>query len=315
MKTHVRTRFAPSPTGDLHLGGAWAALASWAMARSLGGTFVVRIEDLDTPRVAPGAEDRILEDLAWLGLVSDEVVCRQSERTHLYQEAIRELQRQGRVYPCECSRAEIARIASAPHPGEEVVYPGTCSGKDPRRPLGKQASLRFRVLPADEVRFDDLVCGAQRQAIASETGDFVLRRADGLFAYHLAVAVDDLAMRITHVVRGADLLESTPRQLLLMRRLSAEGRIAWAPRGASLPRYAHVPLVLDPSGERLAKRTRGATIRELRERGLSSQTVLGQLAHGLGLVPSDASVSPSVLASTLDGQEIRFHGEAWRIPG
>jgi len=135
MRSSVRTRFAPSPTGDLHLGGAWSALASWTLARSLGGAFVVRVEDIDTPRVVPGAEARILEDLTWLGLVADEAPRRQSERGALYEEALAELCRQGRIYPCDCSRADIIRVASAPHPGEELVYPGSCRDKDPARAL------------------------------------------------------------------------------------------------------------------------------------------------------------------------------------
>jgi glutamyl-tRNA synthetase len=266
----------------------------------------VRVEDIDTPRVIRGSEERIVADLEWLGLRSDEPVCRQSERTTLYEDALLALERRGRVYVCDCSRADIARIASAPHPGDELVYPGTCREKEPARALKKDPSLRFRVLPDDRVAFTDLVEGAQDPALVQEGGDFVLRRGDGLFSYQLAVAVDDLAMGITDVARGVDLLPSTPRQLLLMKTLSG---------GLDLPRYAHVPLVVGPTGERLAKRTPGATVRELRERGTPPEAVLGQLAHGLGLVETPDPIGVSDLASRLEGHELRFRREPWRIPG
>jgi len=177
-----------------------------------------------------------------------------------------------------------------------------------------EAALRLRVLPDDEVAFRDLVQGEQVPGLVREAGDFVLRRGDGVFAYQLAVAVDDLAMGITDVVRGVDLLASTPRQLLLMRVLTSEGRLAWAPRGGALPRYAHVPLVVGPDGARLAKRTPGATLREQRARGVSPEVLVGQLAHGLGLVEEEGPVAASDLAARVAGRAIRFKKEAWRIP-
>jgi len=311
----LRTRFAPSPTGDLHLGGAWTALASWSLARAAGGAFVVRVEDIDTPRVVPGSEARILEDLAWLGLEADEGPLRQSERSSLYEEALAELAAQGRLYACDCSRAEIARVASAPHAGEELVYPGTCRDKDPARPTKKEPAVRFRVEPNDRVTVIDLVQGALDPALAHRAGDFVLRRGDGVFAYQLAVAADDLAMGITHVVRGADLLPSTPRQLLLMEVLSSRAALSWAPRGGSLPRYAHVPLVVGPDGERLAKRAPLATVREIRERGTPAEALLGRLAHGLGLTTTERPISAKELAAELRGQEVRFSKESWTSPG
>jgi glutamyl-tRNA synthetase len=309
--TPLRTRFAPSPTGDLHLGGAWAALASWALARATGGVLVLRVEDIDTPRVMPGAEARILEDLGWLGLDADEGPHRQSERSRIYGEALAELAAQGRLYPCDCSRADIARVASAPHAGEELVYPGTCREKNPARGMKKEAALRFRVEPHDHVLATDLVQGELEPGLVRQAGDFVLRRGDGVFAYQLAVAVDDLAMRITHVVRGVDLLPSTPRQLLLMQLLSARGVLEWAPAGGSLPRYAHVPLVLGPDGSRLAKRTPLATVRDLRDRGVAPEAVIGRLACGLGLVSSEGPISAEELGAELRGREIRFNEEPW----
>jgi glutamyl-tRNA synthetase len=188
------------------------------MARRAGGTFVVRMEDLDRPRVVSGSAERILEDLAWLGCTWDEKHV-QSERIPMYERALERLTTTGTTYPCDCSRAEIALVASAPH-GDEVVYPGTCRDKDPKRAMRRPPALRFRA-PGD-------------------IDDFVLRRGDGVFAYQLAVSVDDLAMAITCVVRGADLAPSTPRQLAIMWALGA--------KEDELPTYVHLPLVVDSSG-------------------------------------------------------------------
>ncbi len=241
----TRTRFAPSPTGDLHLGGAWTALASWITARRGGGTFVLRVEDLDTARVVPRSEQRIEDDLRWLGLDWDETTIRQSDRLSLYGQALSTLAAQGLVYPCDCSRAEIARAASAPHDGDETPYPGLCRDRDPARPMKRPPALRVRV-PEGVIEYEDAAVGRVAQDLVEKVGDFVLRRGDGVFAYQLAVVVDDAAMRITDVVRGADLIGSTPRQLWLARSI-----------GAMPPRYAHVPLVVAPDGTRLEKRAGG----------------------------------------------------------
>jgi glutamyl-queuosine tRNA(Asp) synthetase len=268
-----RTRFAPSPTGDLHLGGALCALASRAVARQGGAAFVLRVEDLDPPRVVAGSAERILDDLRWLGLPWDEGPVFQSARTGLYERAVESLTRQGLTYPCDCSRAEIARVASAPHEGEEVVYPGTCRGKDPTRSMRRPPAIRLR-LPDERVVFEDGCQGRFEQRL-SDVGDFVLRRADGVFAYQLAVAVDDLAMRIGCVVRGVDLLASTPRQLHLMRLLGA--------RDAELPRYVHLPLARGQDGERLSKRTPGGRVRALRDAGIDARAIVEVLSRALGL--------------------------------
>jgi glutamyl-tRNA synthetase len=280
---YARARFAPSPTGDLHLGGAWAAMASFEMARRgrEGSAHVLRVEDLDRPRVVKGSIERILEDLAWLGISWDEgpdVTPRgpfapytQSLRDPLYQAALDDLEARGHTYPCDCSRAEIARVASAPHAGDERVYPGTCRDRDPARPLKREPAIRLRVPPA-RVAFVDGIMGPFAQDVAGEVGDFVLQRGDGVFAYQLAVVVDDLAMRITDVTRGADLLASTPRQILLARLLGAD----------EVPRYWHVPLVVASDGSRLAKRSRGATVRDLREAGIAAEEVARELRDGLG---------------------------------
>ncbi|HJW68790.1 MAG TPA: tRNA glutamyl-Q(34) synthetase GluQRS, partial [Candidatus Binatia bacterium] len=251
----------------MHLGSAAAALVAWLSARAAGGRFVLRVEDLDRPRIVPGAEARQLDDLRWLGLDWDEGPdrggpagpYRQSERADRYEAALETLGRQHLLYRCDCSRAEIARVASAPHPGDDGPrYPGTCRdlGTD-ARPWKRPPAIRLRV-PPGEVVVEDTLQGIVRQDVAATVGDFVLRRGDGVFAYQLAVVVDDLAMGVTEVVRGADLLSSTPRQVLLSKLL-----------GLTPPRYAHVPLVLDRAGERLAKRGGGVTLREQRAAGVA----------------------------------------------
>lgn len=303
MGAATRTRFAPSPTGDLHLGGAWTALASWVVARRAGGACVLRVEDLDPPRVVRGSQARIEDDLRWLGFDWDEGPVLQSERGALYDEAIAKLAARGLVYPCDCSRAEIARVASAPHAGEETLYPGLCRERDPAREMKRLPALRVRV-PDEVVAYDDAVVGRVEQNLAREVGDFVLRRGDGVFAYQLAVVVDDLAMGITDVVRGADLVSSTPRQSWLARML-----------GAGPPRYAHVPLVVATDGTRLEKRTRGATVRELRDAGVAAERVVGELAFGLGLAPTPALATPAAIARALGPQTpIAWRHEPWPIP-
>ncbi len=284
MGAVFRTRFAPSPTGDLHVGGVFTALASWRLA-GRGGTFVFRLEDIDTPRVVAGSAARIEEDLAWLGFEFAEGPAQggphapytQSERTPIYDAALAALTRQGLVYPCDCSRAEIARVASAPHAGEEAVYPGTCRDAPATRPMKRSPALRLRVPTKTAIAFEDLVRGRVEQDVGASVGDFVLRRGDGVYAYQLAVAVDDAAMRISHVVRADDLLGSTARQILLMRLLGTEE--------ANLPTYAHVPMVVGSCGSRLAKRAGAATIRELRARGVTADSIRSVLTNALGADP------------------------------
>jgi glutamyl-tRNA synthetase len=267
------------------------------MARRQEGVTVLRVEDLDRPRVVPGAEERQADDLAWLGLDWDESPSkggpfgpyRQTERTAFYEDALRALTAIGRTYLCDCSRAEIARVASAPHAGDEIVYPGTCRDKDSGRELRRPAAVRLRIEEKDEVSFEDGVVGAVCAGVLQRGGDFVLRRGDGVFAYQLAVAADDLSMAITDVVRGDDLVASTPRQLLLMRLWRMTGAVPWA-KDRTPPRYWHLPLVRDGHGERLAKRTPRATVRELRAAGRSPHEVVGMLAHALGLAPTEEPV-------------------------
>ena len=232
-------RFAPSPTGPLHLGSLVAAVGSWLFARAAGGYWLVRMEDIDTPRVVPGSAEEILAALQRYGLEWDGEIVWQSQRSALYERALDELRAKDLVYDCACSRADLQRAASAPL-GSEPVYPGTCrNGIAP----GKTArAIRFRA-PDEIVAFDDLVVGHQQENVAEKTGDFVVRRADGLFAYQLAVVVDDGDQGVTQVVRGADLLASTPRQIALQRALRLP-----------VPEYAHLPLVVNADGAKLGKR-------------------------------------------------------------
>ncbi len=244
MTTSYRGRFAPSPTGPLHVGSLVAAVGSYLQARSQGGQWLVRIEDLDPPREVPGAADDILRTLEAFGFEWDGEVMYQSRRHAAYEAALEELRRDGTLYACACTRREIAD--SSVNGIEGPVYPGTCrTGLQPGR---NPRAWRVRVDGA-VVEFDDLLQGRQRSALAEDIGDFVVKRADGLFAYQLAVVVDDAEQGITEVVRGADLLHSTPRQILLQRLL-----------GLPTPRYLHLPVVLNEQGEKLSKQTFAAPV-------------------------------------------------------
>ncbi|MDX9766175.1 MAG: tRNA glutamyl-Q(34) synthetase GluQRS [Ectothiorhodospiraceae bacterium] len=232
-------RFAPSPTGPLHLGSLLAALGSYLDARHHGGRWLLRIEDIDPPREQPGAADAILHTLDVYGFEWDGEVLWQSRRHDAYQEAIDRLRRNGTAYPCGCTRSEIA--AAARIGSEGPVYPGTCRDG---LPPGKHArAIRVRTLD-EPVAFDDRLQGYQTQSLARDIGDFVIRRADGLIAYQLAVVVDDAHQGITDVVRGADLLDSTPRQIHLQHLFELP-----------TPRYLHLPLAVDPRGDKLSKQT------------------------------------------------------------
>jgi len=291
----MRGRYAPSPTGAMHLGNGRTALLAWLDARAVGGTFVMRVEDLDRARIVAGAEERLLADLRWLGLDWDEgpdiaggggpcSPYRQSERTRLYDDAILGLLAAGAAFPCACSRADVARAATAPHAADddEPHYPGTCRGL-PASEVAARAAANGR---KPSIRFAS-------DAAAPGVDDFVLRRADGVAAYQLAVVVDDIAMRITRVVRGEDLLRSTPRQLALYRAF-----------GAPPPAFVHVPLVLAPGGERLAKRTRPPSIASLRERGVAAAAIVGALAGSAGLAPAGARVAAADLIASFDWSHV-----------
>ncbi len=237
--SQYRGRFAPSPTGPLHFGSLAAAVGSYLEAKKHNGTWLVRMEDLDTPRVVDGAADDILRTLECLGMHSDGTVLYQSQRTAAYKEALYELQRSGMAYPCACSRREIAD--SALHGVEGQVYPGTCRLGIP---AGRQARAWRVRIDNSTIEFDDALQGHLTQHLENKIGDFVVLRADGLFAYQLAVVVDDAFQGITHIVRGADLLASTPRQIYLQHLLNFP-----------MPAYMHLPVALNAQGEKLSKQT------------------------------------------------------------
>lgn len=281
-----RGRFAPSPTGGLHFGSLVGALASWLDARAHGGTWLVRIEDIDGPRTVPGADREIIATLERFGMRSDEPPVWQSTRTALYARAFAQLSATGFVYPCGCTRKEIAdSLASRNTRHTTLAYPGTC-----RDGLAGKPARAWRVRVPDGaaaiLAFEDRWQGAQRQDLATEVGDFIVKRADGQWAYQLAVVVDDADQGITHVVRGADLLDSTARQLYLQRCL-----------GLPEPSYLHVPLVMDANGEKLSKQT-GATPLDA-SRPLPA---LQAAARHLGLVPEGGAWNATTLAA--------FHEEA-----
>jgi glutamyl-tRNA synthetase len=270
-------RFAPSPTGTLHLGNLRTAVLAWLFARSAASRFLMRMEDLDTGRVKPGVAEEQLADLAAVGVEWDGEVSYQSARLALYRDALAALRAEGRVYECFCTRAEIREAASAAHgPLPEGAYPGTClrlsaTELASKRAAGRPPALRVRA-GAEHVRFEDRLHGAQEGVV----DDFVVQRNDGAVAYNLAVVVDDADQGVEEVVRGDDLLDSTPRQLFLARLL-----------GVSAPRHAHVPLVLGPDGARLAKRHGGVTLREV-----SPDAARAWMAETLGFALDPATFDP-----------------------
>lgn len=310
-----RGRYAPTPSGLIHVGNARTALVAWWSIRSQGGTFVWRLEDLDPPRALAGADDAAVNDLRWLGLDWDEGPelggphgpYVQSRRSQYYEAALAHLAEAGRLFPCHRSRKDLQSLASAPHGAygrgaglppyparwrpddlEKDWYARILSGEH-----GAPAALRFRV-PPGEIRFVDRVYGEQRQRVDLEVGDFVLKRKDGLYAYQLAVVVDDLAMKISEVVRGTDLIDSTARQIRLIEAL-----------GGPRPTWAHLPMVLNAEGEKLSKRDGGLTLRSLRDQGVTPESLVGYLAHSLGLVDRPEPVAASQLIERFAWQRIR----------
>jgi glutamyl-Q tRNA(Asp) synthetase len=273
-----RGRFAPSPTGPLHFGSLVAAVASWLDARAAGGEWLVRIEDLDRPRNVPGAAGEILRSLERLGLEWDGEIVRQSERAPLYEAALDRLRAMGLVYRCRCSRREIAD--SAIHGIEGAIYPGTC--RELRLPRTVPGADRVRA-PDASIAFEDRVQGPIVQDVAHEIGDFVLKRRDGLHAYQLAVVVDDAAQGITDVVRGADLLGSTPRQIALQQWL-----------GYPQPRYLHVPVAANARGEKLSKQTHAAAID-----ALAPHEALARAFAFLGQPPAEPAAPREMLGAAI----------------
>ncbi len=321
----LRGRLAPSPTGLLHLGNAWSFLLAWLASRAEGGLVTLRMEDIDPARSRREWADAIVRDLRWLGLDWDEGPdCpgsagedgpngpyEQSRRGAYYEAALTFLERAGHVYPCFCTRKELRDLAGAPHGGHRgqdggdaggvgdmgAPYPGRCRGLTPeeaaaRKAEGRAFSWRLACPEGEEgedvLAFDDAVLGRCALSFAACGGDFALRRSDGVWAYQLAVSVDDALMGVTRVVRGEDIVWSTPRQLLLLRLL-----------GAPAPSYAHVPLLCDSNGERLAKRHHSLSLHALREAGARPEAVVGALAHLAGLAEPKTCLTPAALAARL----------------
>jgi glutamyl-tRNA synthetase len=280
-------RLAPSPTGAQHLGNARTHLIAWLSARSRGGSVLLRIEDIDSPRVKPGAAAEIITDLKWLGLDWDGTPVVQSARIAEYETALRILQAKEMVYPCTCTRSDIAHAASAPHAEHEgPVYPGSCAGRraaDAERLGGEAFAWRFRT-GGRAVEFVDGFRGPTRIVLSEAGGDFVVWKSTGTPAYQLAVVVDDAEFGITEVVRGDDLIPSTPRQLLLYEAL-----------GRSPPQFIHVPLVVGPDGRRLAKRHGDTRLSTLRSAGVTPQAILGLLAWSCGWIPRNEPITAGEL--------------------
>ena len=290
-------RYAPSPSGRMHLGNLCCCLLAWLSAKSKGGSVVLRVEDLDAMRCPRSFADLLEEDLAWLGLSADEGGSRggphapyyQSERSNLYQQYYDKLEAMGLTYPCFCTRSQL-HAASAPHRSDgQVIYQGTCRSLTPEEVAAKSAirppAWRVQV-PDKVVDFTDGHMGRYEENLAADCGDFIVRRADGGFAYQLAVVVDDALMGVTEVVRGADLLSSTPRQLWLYEIL-----------GLKAPEFYHLPLLLAPDGRRLSKRDGDQSLENLRAR-YTPEEVVGRLAYTCGLTDTPA---PRAAADLIDG--------------
>jgi glutamyl-tRNA synthetase len=309
----VRGRFAPTPSGRMHLGNVWCALAAWLAVRSGGGTLVLRIEDLDPRKSPAGAEEALVDDLRWLGLDWDEGPVRQSERTALYARQVERLREAGLTYPCFCSRADL-HVAEAPHASDGTpLYPGTCRALTPgqvaERARLRNPGTRLRVPDGDDprgtVRFTDEVCGPRSECLARECGDFLVRRSDGVFAYQLAVTVDDELMGVNQVVRGNDLLPSTARQIYLQRLL-----------GFSRPVYAHVPLLFAEGGaRRLSKRDRDCDLGFMRRHFEKPEVLLGKVAALVGLRPTDEPASAAELVEAFSWDALRAMPPVVEVPG
>ena len=292
-RSSVCGRFAPSPTGRMHLGNVFSALLSWLSARAQGGTWLLRIEDIDPQRSRHEYADMLMDDLQWLGLEWDGKPCWQSQRGDIYARYLQQLTEAGLIYPCYCTRADIL-ATQAPHESDgRVVYKGPCRNLPPGTHTGP-AALRMKV--PDEgrgiVTFTDGHYGTHTVDLTTQCGDFIVRRKDGAWAYQLAVVVDDSLMGINEVVRGRDLLLSSPQQIYLAQQL-----------GFTPPRFTHLPLLCNTAGQRLSKRDKSLDMGCLRQR-LTPNQIIGLLAHAAGFQPTPDAVSAQSLVKTFSWNKV-----------
>ena len=284
-------RFAPTPSGRMHLGNVFAALIAWLSVRSQNGSLVLRMEDLDTQRTSADFAEILRSDLLWLGLNWDEETAPQSQRSAVYDRYFEKLMDEGLLYPCYCTRSQLHGV-NAPHLSDGTyVYPGTCRNLQ-SPPPGRSPSWRV-IVPEKQWAFTDLVQGDYRLNLATECGDMVVRRADGVYVYQLAVTVDDGKSGVTEVVRGMDLLSSAPRQMYLQEKL-----------GFSHPVYGHVPMLLAPDGRRLSKRDKDLDLGVLRQR-LKPEELIGTLAFAAGLTDQNIPISAAELATIFRWENLR----------
>ena len=287
-------RFAPTPSGRMHLGNVFAALIAWASVRSRGGEMVLRMEDLDTQRTSLEYASQLRGDLAWLGLDYDRETPPQSQRSEVYDRYFERLRELGLLYPCYCTRSQLHSV-NAPHLSDGTyVYPGTCRdlSEEMRAAMNRPPAWRVRV-PDRQWEFCDLVQGEYRLNLATDCGDMVVRRADGVYVYQLAVTVDDGEAGVTEVVRGMDLLSSAPRQMYLQELF-----------GFPHPAYGHVPMLLAPDGRRLSKRDRDLDLGQL-QKWVSAQEVIGTLAYSAGLIEQNTAISAKELAAEFDWKKLK----------
>ena len=292
----ITGRFAPTPSGRLHLGNLLCALLAYLSARSQGGRFLLRIEDLDVPRCPRRLSLQCIEDLEWLGFTWDEEPLWQSQRSDIYQQYLDELQKQGLIYPCFCTRAQLM-ASQAPNLGDtQVVYNRACADLSDeeiaRLSAVRSPALRLRV-PDAEVAFTDGLFGPQQENLARDCGDFILRRSDGLFGYQLAVVVDDALSGVNEVVRGRDILSSTPRQIFLSDKL-----------GFPLPEYVHIPLLMDAQGRRLAKRDKDLDLSALSRR-FTPADILGMLAFSAGIIQENRPMTLEQLIPLFSWEKVK----------
>jgi len=295
-------RLAPSPTGYLHLGNAWSFLWTWLSCRQQNGKLILRIEDIDPIRSTQAFAHEIERDLHWLGLEWDGLPIFQSTRSQLYDNALKKLDKLGRIYPCYCTRKELRDIAGAPHVGDcGAPYPGTCrhltlEQRSQKELMGRHPCIRLNTEGLHTYQFNDGICGPQSKTVEECGGDFALRRSDGVWSYQLAVSVDDGTLGVNQVVRGQDILPSTPRQIALLELL-----------GYKIPSYAHIPLLCDSQGNRLAKRHESLSLRSLRDSGYSAEQIIGILAYTAGFISKPCPTSLHDLLSIFDIRKLPCH--------